>query len=439
VPKADYGIVLVSFPPDSDATAKKEDEIPSSVLLSKLSVEILVEQVLARNPTLAQMMAAYQAAFARYPQAISLDDPMFGAMFAPASIGSNNVEFGYRLEISQKYPFPGKRSLRGEAAQAEASAAGSDVDDMRLQLIESAKTAFYDYYLVHRSLEVNDESVKLLQRIRESAESQYANNKASEQDIFQVDVELGKQRERGISLDRARKVAIARINTLMHLASDSPLPPPPSKVEVSGALPSLEALQSRALSQRPDLRALADRIAADQAALALAEREYYPDFEVAAAYDTIMGNGPARDLAPQVGVRLNVPVRRARRNAALDEAEAKIAQRRAEMGSRTDQVNFQVQESYEQVAEAERIIRLYEETVVPAAKKNVDAAQVAYTNGRIPLLSLIEAERNLVGLRDRFYEATAEYGRRRATLERATGEPLNGVALRSVAPQACNR
>jgi outer membrane protein TolC len=380
------------------------------------------------------MVAAYQAATARYPQVISLDDPMFGTMFAPASIGSNSVEFGYRLEVAQKYPFPGKRNLRGQAAQAEASAAGNDVDDMRLQLIENAKASFYDYYLVHRSLEVNEESVKLLQRIRESAESQYANNRATEQDIFQVDVELGRQRERGISLERARRVAIARINTLMHRPSDAPLPPPPKKVEPAEALAALETFQTQARSQRPDLRALADRIDADQAGLALADREYYPDFEVAAAYDTIMGNGPSRDLAPQVGVRLNVPLRRSRRSAAVDEAEAKVAQRRAELANQTDQVNLQVQEAYEQVAEADRIVRLYDETVLPAAKKNVDAAQVAYSNGKIPLLSLIEAERNLIGLRDRFYEATAEYGRRRATLERVTGGPLNGVPLRPVAP-----
>src|SRR2546426_122366 len=42
----------------------------------ELTVEMLVEQVLARNPSLAEMEAAWQAASARYPQAVSLDDPM---------------------------------------------------------------------------------------------------------------------------------------------------------------------------------------------------------------------------------------------------------------------------------------------------------------------------------------------------------------------------
>src|SRR5712692_10264914 len=118
--------------------------------MSELAVDAVIEQVVARNPSLAQMTAAWQAASARYPQVTSLDDPMFGATVAPASIGSDNVEFGYRLEVSQKLPFPGKLGLRGQSAQAEAAAASNEVDDMRLQLIESAKSSFYEYYLVTR-------------------------------------------------------------------------------------------------------------------------------------------------------------------------------------------------------------------------------------------------------------------------------------------------
>jgi outer membrane protein TolC len=186
----------------------------------------------------------------------------------------------------------------------------------------------------------------------------------------------------------------------------------------------VQALQAAAVARRPDLQALTDRIAAEQASLALARKEFYPDFEVSAAYDTIMGNGPARDLAPQVAVRMNLPVRQARRSGAVSEAEARLAQRQAELARRTDQVNLQVQEAYAQVRESERVVRLYTETILPTAEANVRAAQSAYETGKIPFLSLIEAQRNVIGLRDRSYEALAEYYRRRAALERAIGGPL---------------
>src|SRR5262249_21162340 len=129
--------------------------------MSELSVDALVKQVVARNPSLAQMTAAWQATSARPPQVTSLDDPMFGATVGPASIGAPEVDFAYRLEVAQKLPFPGKRGLRGQSALAEAAAAGNDLDDMRLQLIESAKGSFYEYYLVTRAIAVNEENLRL--------------------------------------------------------------------------------------------------------------------------------------------------------------------------------------------------------------------------------------------------------------------------------------
>jgi outer membrane protein TolC len=388
-------------------------------------VDALVQQVLARNPTLPQMIAAWQAASAKVPQVTSLEDPFFGATVAPASIGSSEVDFGYRLELSQKLPWPGKLGLRGANASAEANAAGNDLEDTRLQLIEAARMAFYDYYFVHRAIAVNEEGIQLLAAIRKAVEARFKPGLADAQEIYQVDVEIGRQRERRLLLDRLRHVATARLNTLMHLAPDLPLPPPPKVVPVGIALPQAAALRAGALSRRPDLAAARNRIAAEEASLGLANREYYPDFDVMAAYDTIMGNGPTRDLAPQLAVRVNLPVRKTRRLAAVSEAQSRIAQRRAELARMTDQANYEVQQAYEQVREAERVVQLYEKDILPAARNNVRAAQAAYVPGKIPLIALIEAQRNSVNLQDRYYEAVADYFRRLATLERAAGGSLN--------------
>jgi cobalt-zinc-cadmium efflux system outer membrane protein len=389
---------------------------------AELSADILVEQVLARNPTLSQMVAAWQAASARYPQVTALDDPMFGLMAAPASIGSSNVEFGYRVEITQKLPYCGKRGLRGQSALAEASAAGHEVDDARLQLIESARSALADYYFAEHALAVNREGLELLRSFRDRAKERYEKVPgANEQDLRQADVVLGRQEQKEITLTRLRTVAVARMNTLMHLAPEHHLPPPPRALTMTKPLPEASTLAAIALERRPDLQALADRIRADEAALGLAEKEYYPDVEVAAAYDTIMGNGPMRDLAPQVGVRVNVPLQRGRRDAAVAEAQARVAQRRAELARQTDHVHLQVQEAYAQVRESERIVGLYQAKLLPAARANVKAAEASYVGGRIPFLSLIEAQRNVVELQDRYYEAQAELFRRGATLERVLG------------------
>ncbi|MGH7170674.1 MAG: TolC family protein, partial [Gemmataceae bacterium] len=238
--------------------------------MSVLSLDALVEQVLARNPTIAQMVAAWKAAEQRYPQVTSLEDPMFGGTIGPGTFGSPNVNFAYIVQMSQKIPFPGKRKLRGEAAQAEANAAGRDVDDIRLQLIESARLAFFNFYLVDRSLEVNQEGLRLMADFRKKAVDRYESGVkkpviATRQDIDQADVEIGRLQERDLLLKRVRQVAIARINTLMHRLPDLPLPPAPVSLELRGELPDIHCLYDAAWVQRPDLRALAERIAADRA------------------------------------------------------------------------------------------------------------------------------------------------------------------------------
>ena len=123
---------------------------------------------------------------------------------------------------------------------------------------------------------------------------------------MQADVEIGRERERQLTLARMREVAVARINTLMHLAPDAPLPSPPAEITVDGSAPDAAALRSLALARRPDLQALANRIAAERAVLGLAYKEYCPDVEVMAAYDGFWTEKP---LQPQIAVRINLPVR----------------------------------------------------------------------------------------------------------------------------------
>lgn len=392
--------------------------------MAALSLDAFIDQVVARNPTLAQTTAAWQAAAARYAQVTSLEDPMFGVTQGPASIGSNDVNFAYRVEASQKLPFFGKLALRGKGARAEAAAAGDDVGGTRLQLIEIATIAYYDYYLIERAIAVNEESLRLLRQFRKTADDRFRASQAPQQDLLQADVEIGQQRKRGLTLERMRKVAQAVINTLMHLPPDTPLPPPPKTLKLADSPPPIEELRARALARRPDLQASANRIEAERAALGLARKEYYPDFEVMTAYDAFW-QPSEKDLRPMIGVRVNIPLYMDRRRGAVSEARARLAGRIAELASQTDQVNLQVQEAYEQVLESEKSVRLYNTTILPAAGENVKAARTAYAAGGIPFLSLIEAQRNLVGLRDGYYEELAAYHRRRATLERVTGGPLS--------------
>src|SRR4029079_19447384 len=139
---------------------------------------------------------------------------------------------------------------------------------------------------------------------------------------------------------RMDRVAIARINTLLHLPPDTPLPPPPSQLDLVGSVPPVEELRGLALARRPELTAQMARIRAEQASLGLANLEYYPDLDLAARYD---GFWEDTDLRPMVGINLNVPIYHNKRDAAVREAAYRLNQRRAELQQRIDDVNNEVQ------------------------------------------------------------------------------------------------
>lgn len=387
--------------------------------LTTLTPDDAVRVVLERNPTLHQMRATAAAVAARYPQATSLDDPNFTFWTAPGSAGSPNVNYASRVEVSQKLLYPGKRGLKGDAVRAETAAAGADVDAARLELAEAAASALADYYLAEKAREVVAENLDLLKQFHKTASDRYKVGQGPQQDMLQAEVEIARQEERLVTLRRARAVAAARLNTLMHLPPDDPLPPP-ADVRAAFQEPDAAALRERAVATRPDVQAAIARVKAEEAAMALAVKEYNPDVEVMAAYDGFW-QGMDRPLQWQVGARVNLPVRFARRGGAVDEARAKVAQRRAELARLVDRVNFEVQEAVEQLRESAEVVRLYEEKVLKAAEANVREAQAGYAATKLPFLNLVEAQRNRIVLRDRHYEAIAETARRRATLERVIG------------------
>lgn len=425
-PRAEVSPVAFESLPDAPAMATS---IPvsstSEAVAESLELAVYVREVLTRNRSLQSMIAAWRAAAEKYPQAVALDDPMFTLMTAPASSFSNDVTPAYLLGGSQKIPWWGKRSLRGDVARAEADAASMDVADARLQLSQAAHLAYFDYYLVHRQLELTEANVGRLEEFRTTARRQYEANLVSQQDVLQAEVELAEAERRRIELQRIQRTAVARLNTLVHRPPDCSVPPPPASLSVDGTPAPPELLRQVALQQRPDLASMRAQLQADNAAVALAYKEFYPDFEVMGRYDRFwQPTDTFGDLQGQVGVNMNVPIYLEKRRAAAREAMFKLRQQRANLEQRIDDVNQEVESAYAQVVEMRAIVELYETRTLPAAGQNVASARSDYVADRGDFLRLISAQRQLLMLQEKHEEAIAGYLSRLAELERVVGGPI---------------
>lgn len=386
---------------------------------SELPLDLLILRVIERNPSLQAAFAAWNAAAERYPQAIALEDPMLQAMLAPATLSSNSsTQASYVLGVAQRVPWYGKRALRGQMAEWEASAASADASEVQLRLELAARIAFFDYYLVHQELQLNQKNLEVTQDFRSSAKRKYEANLVSEQDLSLADLELAKIEQESIELTRAQKVAIARINTLLHRKPDAALPPPPHLLKVDGSNLDAISLSDLAIQHRPEIAALNARIQSEQSAAALACKEYYPDFEFMGRYDSFWTDKVQR---PMVGMNMNVPLNRDRRGAAVREAQFRVTKLIAELNQQQDMVREDVQTAFARVEASEKTASLYDKRLLPAAETNLNAARAAYVAGSIDFLSLMSARREFIIQQVGYQRVLVEYHKSFADLQRAVG------------------
>lgn len=417
------GVVPVAYAPDDNRLlAQITDPNDPFLGMDVLQLDPLIQSVLIRNPTLQAAQAAWAAAAQRYPQAISLDDPMLQTMFAPATFPANSpVQSSYMLGLSQKVPWQGKRALRGDMALWNSQAAGFDNEQVKQRLATATRLAFYDYYLVNRELDLNQRNIEVMQDFRSSAKIKYESNQVSQQDVANADLELAKLQQQRLELEQSMRVATARINTLLHRTPDKFVPVPPQSLSLKNEISDKEMIYELAYKNRPELSALAARIQAEQNAVQLAWKEYYPDLEFAARYDAFWADNVQR---PMVGLNLNVPVNQDRRCAAVREAQFKLRKLTAEYTQQKDNIAEEVHVTWSRVDTNQQTVRLFKEQILPAAKTNLETARAAYIAGSIDFLRLMDAKKQFIEQETSYQRTLAEYHRSRAELEQAIGTAL---------------
>ena len=392
---------------------------------SELSLAQIVEEVLAVNPTLEAMTAAWRAAMQRIPQARSLDDPMVSSTVAPASLASSQVDPAYALEVSQKFPWRGKRSLKGSAAEAEAGIAAHDYKTSLQKLTEVVELEFWEYDSSERLIKLNKQNTALLKSIRSNAEIRYRTGLVMEQDVLQADVELAILEQRLIELGRMNRVAKGNLNSLLrrnptdvlNIASDQDLKTEP--------LPELDSLIDLSVARRPEVSAIVMQVRGLRTKVEIARQQFYPDTELYYRHDTFwQPRATQSDLREQVGVRMNMPIYQKRLNAAVCEATQQLTKSQAEYDQLLLDIQREVQASHERVLESQQSIELYSKKLIPTAEKNVSVVRANYDNSKSTFVELAIAQRQLIDFKERLIQAQVELQRRFTALRRVVGGAL---------------
>jgi outer membrane protein TolC len=393
-----------------------------------LDADTLVTDVLTANAGLAALEAAVREAGARIEPAGSLDDPMLSYLTAPDTYGSETGD-RHMVQISQAVPWPGTLGLRAAAAGRRAEAAERRLAAARLQVAALTRAAYAEWHFVHRALAINADNQALLKELKESAEALYAAGRGKQQDALRAERERARLQHQEIVFIRQCKSVRAQINALLNRPAEYPLPPPGELVEPM-PLPSGERLRAAAARHHPELSDLRAQVAAGKAEVGLAQKDFYPDFELTTGYNNMWDE---RDMRWTVGFGINLPLDRSKRRAGLDAAQAGRQRAEWDLADRRARLLAELETARAEVIEARHGIGIFRDRVLPLARETLNAALAAYRSGAGDFLNVIEAEKEMLKAELELARTHTDYARRLAELERWAGGELP-AASKGTAP-----
>ncbi len=400
-------------------------EPPAVRATSLLTLDDVECLALARSPEIAVAARRVAMAEAHVPIAGALDDPM--AMYrgwgVPLQQPWNFNDAQNMFSLSQTFSGTGKRALRTSVAQSDVDVAKAQLDEVRLEIRVRVHKAFDDLLLAQNEMQIHDQHVAIARQAIEAARIQYEVGKVPQQDILKAQVALTSLAEHMIRFDHDAGLARARLNTLLGRDPHTPVSVA-GELAVAKALPEARMLDAMALRSRPDLIAAAQAAARSHTEQVLAEKAYQPDFTVSGGY-MLMPSGTSMRNDYMVEGSINLPwLNRRKHDAEIAEATARVTEQDAELWALRNMAYGQIQEGLVEGEAAQRLAHMYHDQLRPQAETTLESSVIGYENAKTSFLDLLDSQMTVINVDLAWLDAVANFDKRLADLELATGSPL---------------
>jgi cobalt-zinc-cadmium efflux system outer membrane protein len=406
------------------------DSPPPYVGTGPLSLDSALEMALTRNQKLAAFEAHAQALDAIPSQAGALPDMQFG--ISALNLPTDTFDFDQdpmsqlQLSLSQSIPFPGKRSLKRQAAEIEAVAAGKRLNDEQLQVAAQVRVAWWELMYLTKAIGIVEQNRGLMRDFVEIAQTKYKVGKGLQQDVLLAQLELSRLLDRLLPLQGMRSAAQADLNALLNLRADQKvdLPASPSNTTLPDLPPEAQLLQL-AVEIRPLLHVARDRTEASRTRMDLAKKNYYPDLQVGAGYGFRDGEDPIRGERPDLAslmIRINVPIYfKSKQSKALEQRSSEYFESKFVLNETVRSVQASIARNYARYHATRGQVSLFGTAIIPQAQQTVSAMLSGYQVSQVDFLNVLNAQITLYNAQISYWEAMSNAKRSLANLAASVG------------------
>ncbi len=404
------GILLVILP-----------SLPILAAEPPLTLQTLIEEAFQRNPEIQVAKQRWEATKAKIPQVQSLPDPIIGFAYR----GPDIMREG-RFQIQQQFPFPGKLNLMGKVASKAADQVSKAYQAIQLRVIAQVKIAYFNLHFIHESIEVVNKNLAILKELEKTAEARYQVGKGIQQDVFRAQVELSREMERLTSLEQEQDSITAELNRILNRPPATPLGRPEEPTLT--ALPySLEELTSLVKRQSPLLQVQAHGIEKSQSSLALAQREYYPDFIVSLGAMQSFRSDELQDAFGMLGIKIPLYYSTKQRYGEK-EALANLEGARKNYDAVLQDALFRMEDNFVRVQRAARLVKLIGGAIIPQASLALESSMAGYGVGKVDFLTMLDNVLKLQQDELDLYRQTTDHEIAIARIEEVIGQSLHEQA-----------
>lgn len=381
-----------------------------------LTIEDYLRYAAVNNAGLKSGFEQFNAAKEQIPQARALPDPLLSYGYATEPTPQRKM-----LEVMQMFPWFGTIDARTQQAAAMSESAQQQFQMQRIEVMYQVKQAFYDYCYLAQAVRIAKENVELAGHFEQVVRSRYEVSAATHPDIIRSQIELAKFQDELITVERMRPPIVARLNSLLNRPSAASLPWPKAGETKLLSMDSNSVLEL-IVRNNPQIKMLGYEVEAASAGQTLAEKRFYPDIGLGAAYDEGMGeNGSDRYMAK---ISISIPIWSSSYKALKRQAQAQIRKASQQKIQLVNDLLAKARQALYEYDDSSRKIRLYGETIIPKNKELLSAAETAYLANAIDFLTLIDTQRLLLENQLFYQRSLFDNAARIAELEMLAGTEL---------------
>lgn len=388
----------------------------------------LIDEALKNSPEIKASQARIEAARLKVPQAGSLPDPMFMAGYQ--NEGFERYTYGemsgsqWMFSASQQFLFPGKRRLKEDMVTRDAESLEGMHELLRLKTAARVKELYFDLFGAYKNVDLIREKNQLLTHLESLTLSRYAAGKAMQQDVIMAQTEKYMLLEKEEMLHQKILSLTAMLCAAIGRNKGAELPRPVEPEYRSFPLDVNDAVDL-AIKHSPELKSRQKMIEAANARLAMAQKEFYPDFALGGSYYNRRGEFPDMWAAT---VTINLPVYfQTKQKPAVMEARANIDLAKQELEATRLMIEAALRDNVSMLRSSEKLISIYQNGILPKVKQDIEQAMTGYSTGRQDAGSVISRVKTMLDYESLYWGQRVEREKAIARLHAITvGQTVGG-------------